>query len=317
MLYQVDNYADNYVDKYAHNYVDKYVDKYAGWDCPRLAAPAGCRSTPRIARLAAKFRPPAQGKPQETAIARLAAEIPAHTCGMPQGPPLRQAARAFRHNSGRLCGKPHDAAQPRKFRPTRAACRKGPAPHGSQRNFWPRAPGPGQKIRHQRPLVVTSFLAQRPGPGHPRAPAPGPGPGPKECAGMPRNAKECRGVPREGGGPGGRGAGADCGHAASGLRPSRMLFLRMYIPCRNPHMKKVSRHAAAAARFGTAPPRAMRNKKRGDVLSRKWLEPARKYGIVSLQPHELCVGMGTARILVHPSCMKKCIDAAMVGSQPD
>ena len=139
MLYQVDNYADNYVDKYAHNYVDKYVDKYAGWDCPRLAAPAGCRSTPRIARLAAKFRPPTQGKPQETAIARLAAEIPAHTCGMPQGPPLRQAARAFRHNSGRLCGKPHDAAQPRKFRPTRAACRKGPAPHGSQRNFWPPA----------------------------------------------------------------------------------------------------------------------------------------------------------------------------------
>ena len=80
MLYQVDNYADNYVDKYAHNYVDKYVDKYADWDCPRLAAPAGFRSTPRIARLAAtiptasaanrikqaKFRP----------MPRLAATIP-------------------------------------------------------------------------------------------------------------------------------------------------------------------------------------------------------------------------------------------------
>ena len=128
---------------------------------------------------------------------------------------------------------------------------------------------PRRKIRHQRPLVVTSFLARprAPGPGPgpgPRAPAPGPGPGPKECAGRPRNAKECPGV----GGPGGRGAGADCGHAASGLRPSRMLFLRMYIPCRNPHMKKVSRHAAAAARFGTAPPRAMRNKKK-----RRRLEP--------------------------------------------
>ena len=137
---------------------------------------------------------------------------------MPQGPPLRQAARAFRHNSGRLCGKPHDAAQPRTFRPTRAACRKGPAPHGSQRNFWPRAPLP--QTKNQTSATACGDILSGPAPGmptpgpRPRARAPGPGPGPRPRAqGMRGKAKECQGMPGSGraGGPGRR----------SGLRPRR------------------------------------------------------------------------------------------------